>query len=79
MPLYFFNFSRGPESKPSPFKNEGLELVDDEAAWEEATTACGEKLREMDGSLQPGDGWKMDVTDGGGKAIFVLTFTTEAT
>jgi hypothetical protein len=56
MPLYFFNFSRAPTREPRPFKNEGLELVDDDAAWEEATTACGEKLREMDGSLRPGDG-----------------------
>ena len=40
--------------------------------------ACGERLREMDGSLKPGDGWKMEVTDADGKAIFALRFTTEA-
>jgi hypothetical protein len=56
MPLYFFNFSRAPTLEPRLFKNEGLELVDDNAAWEAATTACGEKLREMDGSLRPSDG-----------------------
>jgi hypothetical protein len=78
MPLYFFNFSRGPTSDPRPFKNEGLELISNDAAWEEATTACGEKLREMDGSLRPGDGWKMEVTDADGKAIFALRFTTES-
>ena len=78
MPLYFFNFSRSANPEPSPFKNEGLELVDNDAAWEEATTACGEKLREIDGALRPGDGWKMDVTDAGGKAIFALKFTTES-
>jgi hypothetical protein len=73
MPLYFFNFSRSPKAEARPFKNEGLEFVDDNAAWEEATTACGEKLREMNGSLRPGDGWKMEVTDAGGKK-----FTTES-
>jgi hypothetical protein len=78
MPLYFFNFSRSPIPEPRPFKNEGLELDDNAAAWEEATTACGEKLREIDGGLRPGDGWKMEVTDGGGKAIFALRFTTES-
>lgn len=52
MPLYFFNFSRAPELEPSPFKNEGLELADNDCAWEEATVACGEKLREIDGSLR---------------------------
>jgi hypothetical protein len=78
MPLYFFNFSRSSKAEAPPFKNEGLELLDDNAAWEEATTACGEKLREMDGSLRPGDGWKMEVTDAGGKALFALKFTTES-
>ena len=78
MPLYFFNFSRAPTTEPDPVMNEGLELVDDAAAWEEATTACGEKLRDINGSLRPGDGWKMDVMDGNGKAIFVLRFTTES-
>jgi hypothetical protein len=78
MPLYFFNFSHAPEPESPPFKNEGLELVDNDAAWEEATTACGEKLREMDGRLRPGGGWQMDVTDANGKAIFALRFTTES-
>src|ERR1700712_3575214 len=78
MPLYFFNFSRSSNPEPRPFKNDGLELVDNDAAWEEATTACGEKLREIDGALRPGDGWKMEVTDAGGKAIYALKFTTES-
>jgi hypothetical protein len=78
MPLYFFNFSRAPELETSPSKNEGLELANNDSAWEEATTACGEKLREIDGSLRPGGGWKMEVTDAGGKAIFALRFTTES-
>ena len=78
MSLYFFNFSSGPTPEPPPFENEGLELDDNAAAWEEATTACGEKLREIDGSLRPGDGRKMEVTDADGKAIFALRFTTEA-
>jgi hypothetical protein len=78
MPLYFFNFNRASRSETSPFNNEGLELVDNDAAWEEATTACGEKLREMDGALRPGDGWKMEVTDGRGETVYVLTFASEA-
>jgi hypothetical protein len=78
MPLYFFSFSRAPTAEPRPFNNEGLELFDNDAAWEEATIACGERLREMNGSLRPGDGWKMEVTDANGKAIFALRFTTES-
>ena len=78
MPLYFFNFSCGSLPEERSFKNEGLELVDAAAAWEEATTVCGEKLREIDGSLRPGDGWTMNVTDAAGEAVFALRFTTES-
>jgi len=78
MPLYFFNFSRASKSGTSPFKNDGLELAENDAAWEEATTACGEKLPEMDGALRPGDGWQMEVTDGRGETVYILTFTSEA-
>ena len=38
----------------------------------------GEKLREMDGALRPGDGWKMEVTDGRGETVYILTFASEA-
>ena len=78
MPLYFFNFSRGSVPEAGSFKNEGLEFVDNDAAWEEATTACGKKLRELAGSLRPGDGWAMKVTDAAGEAVFALRFTTES-
>jgi hypothetical protein len=78
MPLYFFNFSQSPDPEPRRFKNDGLELIDDAAAWEEATTACGEKLREIDGALSPGDGWTMEVSDSLGKLIYVLTFDSRA-
>jgi hypothetical protein len=77
MPLYFFNFYR-PRIKVAALQKRGLELVDNDAAWEETTTACGEKLRELDGTLRPGGGWTMDVTDANGHAIFVLRFTTES-
>ena len=73
----FFQFQPCADTGARPFRNEGLELADNDAAWEEATTACGEKLREMDDSLRPGDGWKMEVTDGNRKAVFALRFTTE--
>jgi hypothetical protein len=78
MPRYFFNFSRGRTPEPRRFKNEGLELPGHAAAWDEATTSSGEKPRGIDCSLRPRDGWKMEVTDADGKAIFVLRLTTEA-
>jgi hypothetical protein len=40
MPLYFFNFSSALTWKARPFKNEGLELADNAAAWEERPPAA---------------------------------------
>jgi hypothetical protein len=54
MPLYFFNFSREPELNSPPFKNEGLELVDNDAAWEEATRSSDNNARPR--LLPPGRG-----------------------
>jgi len=75
MPLYFFNITH--DGKPSAI-TEGLELADDKAAWEEATTTCGEVLRDLDGSLKPGDSWKMQVADSEGKMIYTLAFNSQA-
>jgi hypothetical protein len=75
MPLYFFSITR--DGKPSPIRD-GLELADDKAAWEEATTTCGEVLRDLDGSLKPGDGWNMQVSNHQGKTVYVLTFDSKA-
>jgi hypothetical protein len=63
----FFQFQPLAESGAAPFQKRGA-----------GTCRCGEKLREIDGSLRPGDGWKMEVTDAGGKALFALKLTTES-
>jgi hypothetical protein len=46
VPRYFFNITHG---KLSRLPDEGMELPNDEAAWEEATTTCGEMINELDG------------------------------
>jgi hypothetical protein len=78
MPLYFFNFSRAPKPEAIPFKNEGLELVDDDAAWEEATIACGEKRRQMDGALGPRRRLENGSHGWSGRNGLHLTFSSEA-
>jgi hypothetical protein len=40
----------------------GEELPDDEAAWEEATIIAAEQFRDIDGRLQPGQQWTLEVT-----------------
>ena len=50
MPRYFFNIHHD-DVELDP---EGQDLPDQDAAWEEATTAAGEILRDLDGKLRPG-------------------------
>jgi Domain of unknown function (DUF6894) len=75
MPRYFFHLNRNEEANVD---NDGLTLLDHQAAWEEATMACGEVIRTIDGHLQPGEGWQMEVTDEAGKLIYRLRFIAES-
>ena len=60
MPLYFFEITKnGKTARP----DEALELFDMDAAWEEATTACGEMIKDIDGDLQTGTDWKIEIQD----------------
>lgn len=43
--------------------HDGMELPDKNAAWEEATKATGEIIKDIDGSLIPGHDWRMEITD----------------
>jgi hypothetical protein len=74
MPQFYFTILDG---KNSQIKNEGLDLRDSQAAWTEATTACGELLRELDGRLRPGDHWSMSVKDESGSDLYLLEFKTQ--
>ena len=59
MPRYFFNvYHNG-----AILDEEGYELADRSAAWAEATAAAGEMIRDLDGRLQPGKDWRLEVTD----------------
>jgi hypothetical protein len=40
-----------------------MELPDQSAAWEKATMAAGEMIKNLDGALKPGHDWRMEVTD----------------
>jgi hypothetical protein len=75
MPLYYFNITHGQESRKP---DQGHEFPDDEAAWEEATTACGEMIRDLDGDLKAGPEWRMEVTNESGAVVYRLRFSAEA-
>jgi hypothetical protein len=70
MPRYFFNVHSGPDTF---IDREGEELPDRHAAWSEATKSAGLSLRDLDGKLEPGTEWRMDVLDAAGRRLFCLT------
>jgi hypothetical protein len=74
MPRYFFHMSRNDEAY---FDAEGLTFLHNQAACEEATKACGEMIGSIEGHLQPGTGWQIDVTDEAGKLIYRLRLISE--
>ena len=53
-----------------------MDLPNDEAAWEKATTACGEMIK--DGKLKAGPESRMEVTDVSGAVVYRLRFSAEA-
>ena len=69
MTVYYFNVTH----QPDILDQEGVELPNDAAAWEEATRTCGEMIRELDGNLVAGKPWIMEVSDGE-STVFTLTF-----
>lgn len=60
MPLYFFKVSL---NKAGDDPRNGLDLPDINAAWEEATSTCGEMIKELDGSLETGSEWAIEIQD----------------
>jgi hypothetical protein len=75
MPLYYFTVIHGHEEREHL---EGLDFPNDKAAWEEATIACGEMLREADGNLQPGTDWVVVVKRESGELVYRLLVSAEA-
>ena len=74
MPRYFFSITHGERRQDH---EDALELPDDRAAWEEATSACGELLKDADGKLKPNQEWRMDVNDENQELIFSLMLIPE--
>lgn len=73
MPRYYFNIRH----KDVHEDDHGIELSDHKAAWVEATTACGEMMKDLDGALEIGPIWRMEVRDDQGRLIFALRFSAE--
>lgn len=68
MPTYHFIVQRAGRA----IQDSHLELADNEAAWEEATTSCGELLKDIDGDLRQGGDLKMVVLDEARAPLFTV-------
>lgn len=73
MPLYFFHV----HYKDHHRDMEGVELKSDQEAWEQATRACGEMLKDLNGDLEPGPEWKLEVTDDQARPVLAVHFFGE--
>ena len=57
MPIFYFEITDdGRTSSPT-----ALNLPNKKAAWKEATVTAGQMLRDLDGDLQPGTEWRIEV------------------
>jgi len=73
MPRYYFHI-RHDTYLPD---EEGEELPDKHAAWREATVMAGQMLQGIDGKLQPGHDWQMEVTDEFANPLYPLVISAE--
>ena len=74
MPRYFFNVYHE-TSEPDEV---GEELPDQHAAWKEATITAGQLLQSLDGKLQPGRDWRMEVTDEFANPLYVINVSAKS-
>jgi hypothetical protein len=73
MPRYFFNVHHDRSS----IDTVGEELPDKHVAWREATRVAGDTIRDLDGNLQPGQEWRLEVTDEFANPLYVIHVSAE--
>ena len=61
MPHYTFRIRQGLRSSEIP-----IDLVDDDAAWDEAAMACSDMIRDTIARLRDSPEWRLEVVDGSG-------------
>jgi hypothetical protein len=49
--------------------DDGIDLEDDEAAWEEVIVVCGEIISDLGGDFNPGSEWSMEVKRPSGEIV----------
>ena len=73
MARYFFNIHGVSRS----LDEEGEELPNNDAAWNEATVIAGELFRNNDGKFRPGEEWALEVADDQRKPLYVIRISAQ--
>ena len=74
MPVYYFRIRNGQFSGSA---DQGTELADDGAAWDELTRVCGDMAASISRKLQPDSEWEMELLDEGKKPVFRIRIVGE--
>ena len=72
MPLYYFTITNGDKRFRA---EEPLDLVDDAAAWDEATKTAGQIIGDLGGSFMLNAEWSIVVENAAGEPLRTLTVT----
>ena len=74
MPIYYLTVTH---DQVSAQVDDGIDLEDDEAAWEEVIVVCGEIISDLGGDFKPGSEWSMEVKRPSGEIVYRLRFSAE--
>ncbi len=74
MPLYFFRIGEGPFSDSY---DRGTEAVDDDAAWKELTSVCGDLVGSVSRKLRRNSEWQMELLDQSKRPLFRIRIIAE--
>jgi hypothetical protein len=74
MPLYYFRIRKGQFSGAS---DQGTELADDRAAWDELTRVCGDLVGSIARKLKQNAEWQMELLDESKEPVFRIRLVAE--
>jgi uncharacterized protein DUF6894 len=75
MPLYFFRIRNGRYSGAS---EQGIELADHDAAWQELTSTCADMVSGICRKLGRNTQWEMELLDESRQPIFRISLASDS-
>src|ERR1700681_2200792 len=74
MPLYYFRIRSGQFSGAG---DQGIELADDRAAWDELARVCGDLVGSIARKLKQNAEWQMELLDESKEPVFRIRLVAE--